>query len=222
MGRRLADSSSHFLVVGFALLVLCTTTLSTSIIDHSETLAYNLLYREPNSHLQLLGDVSALSQSLERQRPFAVSHDTLRLTAQTPACPTARPRAPRALALALALAAPLQISDTPGALTRTFLSNGHRKAAAVVSAGLQSAAAAGQLGSRMLRPCRSLPIAAPQLQRWMNEAGMTSWVDSIGNVHGHVEGRNDDSPAWVRRRPGALPSLPHCSSPAHDPVTTPG
>lgn len=36
-----------------------------------------------------------------------------------------------------------------------------------------------------------------QLQRWMSEAGMTSWVDSIGNVHGRVETRDDDAPAWV-------------------------
>lgn len=77
----------------------------------NDQLLYKLFFKEPNSHIQLLGNVS----------------------------------------------------DTPGSLTRTFLSSGHRQAAAL-------------------------------LQRWMSEAGMTAWVDSIGNVHGRVEARDAHAP----------------------------
>ena len=115
-----------------------------------------------------------------------------------------------------------QVSDTPGKLTRTFLSSGHRRAAAVVSGAAGRAArvgCAGRLRIR-LRHCRPAPgssffrqggrgpprltpqhannalacLNRLQIQRWMSEAGMTAWVDSIGNVHGRVESKNDDAP----------------------------
>ncbi len=32
------------------------------------------------------------------------------------------------------------------------------------------------------------PLSPAQLKAWMQAAGMDSWVDAIGNVHGRVEG----------------------------------
>lgn len=59
-----------------------------------------------------------------------------------------------------------QISELPGELTRTFLSQAHRNAGKV-------------------------------LKRWMEEAGLRAWEDSLGNVHGRVEGGPPNTPALV-------------------------
>lgn len=33
---------------------------------------------------------------------------------------------------------------------------------------------------------------APQILRWMQKAGMSAYIDAIGNVHGVVEGSNPE------------------------------
>lgn len=39
--------------------------------------------------------------------------------------------------------------------------------------------------------------AGKLLQTWMEDAGMTTWVDSIGNVHGRAAGSNPSAPALL-------------------------
>lgn len=36
-----------------------------------------------------------------------------------------------------------------------------------------------------------------QLQKWMEDAGLDSWVDVIGNIHGRINGSNPDAPSVV-------------------------
>jgi len=59
-----------------------------------------------------------------------------------------------------------QISDTQGSLVRTFMSPAHFQ-------------------------------AAKQLRVWMEEAGMRTWVDQVGNVHGRVDSADKDAPAFI-------------------------
>ena len=33
-------------------------------------------------------------------------------------------------------------------------------------------------------------FSAPQIRVWMEKAGMHTWIDGIGNVHGRIEGRS--------------------------------
>jgi len=56
------------------------------------------------------------------------------------------------------------VSDVKGSLKRTFLDDGHRRAAAL-------------------------------LQRWMRAAGMTSWIDAVGNVRGRAASSDPTAPA---------------------------
>lgn len=56
------------------------------------------------------------------------------------------------------------VSDVQGSLKRTFLDDGHRRAAAL-------------------------------LQRWMRAAGMTSWIDAVGNVRGRAASSDPTAPA---------------------------
>ena len=56
------------------------------------------------------------------------------------------------------------VSDVQGSLKRTFLDDGHRRAAAL-------------------------------LQRWMRAAGMTSWIDAVGNVRGRAASADPTAPA---------------------------
>lgn len=39
--------------------------------------------------------------------------------------------------------------------------------------------------------------AAKLIQTWMEDAGMTTWIDNIGNVHGRVPGQNASAPALL-------------------------
>ncbi|KAL9271831.1 Allantoate deiminase-like protein [Drosera capensis] len=34
-------------------------------------------------------------------------------------------------------------------------------------------------------------------QRWMEEAGLTTWIDNMGNIHGRVDGMNPSAPALL-------------------------
>jgi len=36
-----------------------------------------------------------------------------------------------------------------------------------------------------------------QIRRWMREAGMRTWMDHVGNVHGRVDGANASAPALL-------------------------
>ncbi|CAK0782730.1 hypothetical protein CVIRNUC_005925 [Coccomyxa viridis] len=39
--------------------------------------------------------------------------------------------------------------------------------------------------------------AASQIRKWMREAGLRTWLDAVGNVHGRVDGRARDAPALI-------------------------
>lgn len=39
--------------------------------------------------------------------------------------------------------------------------------------------------------------ATSQLKQWMEEAGMESWIDAVGNVHGRVNGSHPEAPALL-------------------------
>jgi allantoate deiminase len=36
-----------------------------------------------------------------------------------------------------------------------------------------------------------------QIRKWMREAGLRTWQDGVGNVHGRIDGRNRDAPALL-------------------------
>ena len=36
-----------------------------------------------------------------------------------------------------------------------------------------------------------------QIRKWMREAGLRTWLDAVGNVHGRVDGRARDAPALI-------------------------
>ena len=36
-----------------------------------------------------------------------------------------------------------------------------------------------------------------QIQAWMEEAGMRTWIDSVANVHGRIDGRNASAPVLL-------------------------
>ncbi|KAK9829855.1 hypothetical protein WJX72_008267 [[Myrmecia] bisecta] len=59
-----------------------------------------------------------------------------------------------------------QVSDAEGSLVRTFMSPAHMRSAALI-------------------------------RKWMREAGMLTWMDNVGNVHGRVEGRNGSAPVLL-------------------------
>lgn len=48
-------------------------------------------------------------------------------------------------------------------------------------------------------PCLNAHVlhADVQLKAWMTEAGLESWIDSVGNVHGRLNGSNPTAPAVV-------------------------
>lgn len=51
---------------------------------------------------------------------------------------------------------------------------------------MQTSDAEGSLARTFLSP--SHKQAAKMLQAWMEEAGMESWIDEVGNVHGRING----------------------------------
>lgn len=36
-----------------------------------------------------------------------------------------------------------------------------------------------------------------QIRKWMREAGLRTWQDGVGNVHGRIDGRNREAPALL-------------------------
>jgi allantoate deiminase len=40
-------------------------------------------------------------------------------------------------------------------------------------------------------------VCVGQIRRWMKEAGMRTWQDGVGNVHGRIDGRARDAPALI-------------------------
>ena len=41
------------------------------------------------------------------------------------------------------------------------------------------------------------PSGSVQIRKWMREAGLRTWLDAVGNVHGRVDGRARDAPALI-------------------------
>eukprot|EP00894_Picocystis_sp_ML_P004288 jgi/Pico_ML_1/54805/g668.t1 len=39
--------------------------------------------------------------------------------------------------------------------------------------------------------------AATMVRAWLEDAGMRTWMDGIGNIHGRIEGEDPDAPAIV-------------------------
>lgn len=37
----------------------------------------------------------------------------------------------------------------------------------------------------------------PQLMEWMQDAGMRTWLDDIGNVHGRIDSKHPNAPATL-------------------------
>ena len=50
----------------------------------------------------------------------------------------------------------------------------------------------GTAGSCVLRP-----RGWAQIRKWMREAGLRTWQDGVGNVHGRLDGRARDAPALL-------------------------
>jgi hypothetical protein len=101
----------------------------------------------------------------------------------------------------------LQISDTEGSLSRTFLSPAHRRAAGRVSS-IGTCVSCGAYSTALcavMAPCscghqainnQLLPLTCSsccllQLRRWMAAAGMRTWADQMANVHGRVQGAGE-------------------------------
>jgi len=100
-------------------------------------------------------------------------------------------------------------------LERTFYSPAHKRAAAQVSKepnekgwtvdGIPSCKldenahreALLTNNTQNLIPCLGCACSRPQLKQWMEQAGMESWVDAIGNVHGHINGSDPAAPAII-------------------------
>ena len=38
-------------------------------------------------------------------------------------------------------------------------------------------------------------VSGVQIQQWMKEAGLRTWIDNVANVHGRIDGRNQEAPA---------------------------
>jgi hypothetical protein len=77
------------------------------------------------------------------------------------------------------------VSDAPDSLVRTFLSPAHKRAAVLVRpCTLWGACRARQGRGRVL----TSGTLCAQLEAWMQEAGLRTWVDVLGNVHGRIEG----------------------------------
>ncbi|BDA45622.1 probable allantoate deiminase [Coccomyxa sp. Obi] len=55
--------------------------------------------------------------------------------------------------------------------------------------------AEGSLYRRFFSPAHIR--AASTIRKWMKEAGMRTWQDGVGNVHGRIDGRNRDAPALL-------------------------
>ncbi|EIE22792.1 amidase [Coccomyxa subellipsoidea C-169] len=55
--------------------------------------------------------------------------------------------------------------------------------------------AEGSLYRRFFSPAHIR--AASQIRRWMKDAGMRTWQDGVGNVHGRIDGRARDAPALI-------------------------
>ena len=45
--------------------------------------------------------------------------------------------------------------------------------------------------------CCLLTPSCVQIRKWMREAGMRTWQDGVGNVHGRLDGRARDAPALL-------------------------
>ncbi len=77
------------------------------------------------------------------------------------------------------------VSDAPDSLVRTFLSPAHKRAAVLVRPCTLWGACRARQGRESVLTSRTL---RSQLEAWMQEAGLRTWVDVLGNVHGRVEG----------------------------------
>ena len=54
------------------------------------------------------------------------------------------------------------------------------------------------MGEGNARAAAALIADGPaQIRRWMREAGMRTWMDHVGNVHGRVDGANASAPALL-------------------------